>query len=279
MRFSPGCKCCNTACASGNVCGIVTSDGCGGGGFAGATITVKNTATPPVTIGTCTTDATGKCCVAIPNRGTYTVTCAAGAETLSGSVDALCGQDNNVDFAFSANSLGTVCFQCNRCDCTGNNPASGVTISISGAGTASATTDSSGAACLRLGVGSYSATITYPSGFSHTQAFSVSACTTTNVSVTSSTGVYISARGQAGCSGSVTITDTTLSTTIGTGTITFDGTGNAAVCITITETLIGDLFVIKIVFPKFTDNGGSAPLACYTSASPYVIDYTGITLC
>lgn len=272
MKFSPGCKCCNTACTSGSVCGVITGDGCGGGGFAGATITVKSST--GTTIGTCTTDASGTCCVAIPNSGTYDVTCdLPGASQLSGSVSASCGMNNNVDFAFPANSLGTVCVSCHTCDCTGNTPVAGATISVTGGVTASATTDASGAACLKIGVGSYSATITYPSGFTHTQSFSVSACATTNISITSSTGVYISGTGQAGCSGSITITDTTLSTTIGTGTLTFDGTGNGSVCVTITETLIGNLFVVKIVFPKFTDNGGSAPLACYTTSSPYAVAY------
>jgi hypothetical protein len=45
-----------TPCTTGNVCGIVTSDGCSGGGpVIGAAITVKDRATPPNTIGTCAT--------------------------------------------------------------------------------------------------------------------------------------------------------------------------------------------------------------------------------
>ena len=63
--LSPG-GCCN--CSGCQIC--VTVLDCNGAAVSGATVTVKQGAT---TIGTCTTNASGQCCVTVPASGTYNV--------------------------------------------------------------------------------------------------------------------------------------------------------------------------------------------------------------
>lgn len=347
---------------SGLICAQIVSDGCGAGGVVyGALITVKDSASPPNTVGTCTTTAVvtalgltaggsgytsgtgyalgfsggggsgaagtfdvvggqvanlaltgggsgytspptvsfpgagsgsgasasasvvGRCCVAISKSGTYTLSCdLPGASTLSTTVVAVCHSDNTTSLSYPANSLGTVCFQFNTCTSSGNILISGATVSITGSGTASGTSGPDGSLCMRLGVGEYSAEVTFPSGYSAAIPFSVNACMLTNISLTTVTALCVTvSRSQPGCAGSVTITDAISGKSIGTGLISLDGMGNGQVCVAIDETKYGDSVVITVVWPKYTDHGESSPLACYTTDIPYALEYLypGVTLC
>jgi hypothetical protein len=135
---------------------------------------------------------------------------------------------------------------------------------------------------MRLGVGSYSAAIAYPSGYSKTIPFTVAACRTTNVSLTTVTAVciHVITAGPAGCTANVTITNNDTGAILGTGTITTVSSGGipeGAACISIAEVAIGDFnnFGIGFVWTKFsvTSTSGAIGLACYSSAIPAVYDF------
>lgn len=348
---------------TGLICAQIVSDGCGAGGVVyGALITVKDSASPPNTVGTCTTSGVvtalgltaagsgynsgtgyalgfsggggsgaagtfdvvggqianlaltsggsgytsaptvsfpgagsgagasafasvvGRCCVAIPKSGAYTLSCdLPGASTLSTAVAAVCHSDNTTSLSYPANSLGTVCFQFNTCTSSGNIPIGGATVSITGSGTASGTSGPDGSLCMRLGVGAYSAAITFPSGYSTTIGFSVNACGVTTVSLTTVTAVCVSCvtSDPAGCTAGITIVRLDNGAVLGTGSLTTSNLGGLSqgqTCIPITESGIGvdfDHLGVGWSWANFSVSPTSTavPLACWASESPIAFDF------
>lgn len=263
------------------ICISATTTGCPAMPPSGASVVVKdNTGT---TVGTCTTDATGACCVTVANSGPYTVTVTApGATPVTVSVTAVCNVDNNVSVSFPSNSLGTVCFGFTHCGYA--NGGDSIAISKAGVLVATVVTDGSGSACAVLGVGSYTAVLTTPNGATKNLSFTVSACTTTNVSAGFSvTQVCFGFRTDppAPCTATITVKNSDTGVTVGTGSLTtaFDGFIYYGVgCVTISELVSGVTFGFTwdYAFTNFSGSGGPATLlACYTSGSPVFADFRG----
>lgn len=121
-KNNPGCQCCEPdTCGSGQICVTVRASGCGssGGGIAGATVTVLQ---GDATIGVCTTNSGGTCCVsiadAIDGGGTFTVVVdppagsCLNSKTTTG-VNALCGSTTNLTVTLTVQS-GCKCTACCR---------------------------------------------------------------------------------------------------------------------------------------------------------------------
>jgi|GEM_PF-2545760 len=149
-------------CETGRLCLSITNNGCSpSGAVHGAVVTWTN-ANGDV-VGTCTTSGASPsaCCIDLPAPGTYTASVKVpGLAPRTGSVDALCGQDNTVSVSFPASSLGTFCFSLTNCGIG----VAGVEVTVSKPGEpdATAVTDGSGNACVSLGTGSgYSYSATY----------------------------------------------------------------------------------------------------------------------
>jgi hypothetical protein len=220
-----------------------------------------------------------RCCVDITLAGTYTVTAnIPGATTVTTTVPALCSVTTNVSLSFPANSLGTVCFTLTHCD--GGN--GGDTVSITGAGTTSGVTNSSGQLCMRLGVGSYNYTLTTPGGTSKSGSFVVNPCTTTNVNAgTAITQVCISARtdAPAGCTATLTVKNQGTGAVLGTGSLTTSFTGGIFFgqgCVSITEVISTNLtgFNITWAFTNFSSSS-NATAQCYPSGFPFFANFSG----
>lgn len=110
FKHKPGCQCCNASCTA-TICATVK--GCNSGLLSGATVTVKHGAT---TVGTCTTDGTGSCCVAIPDpadtaANAYQVTASKTGFTTSSAANATvtCGGTTNVGPITLAAAAGYTC--------------------------------------------------------------------------------------------------------------------------------------------------------------------------
>jgi hypothetical protein len=272
-RNKAGCRCCPTTCAgTTRICATVT-DGCvSPGNVYGGTLTITKAGS---TIGTCTTDAAGQCCVTVTESGTYTATASLpGATDISTTVTVVCDVDNAVSLAFdrTTNPVGTVCFNCTECDSTASNNVSGATVSITGAGTASGTTDAGGQKCFRLGAGSYSATVSYPDGYTKTVAFTVTACATTTVNVVAVKAMCISVvNGTPGCAITFTLSggaSGSCSTTLNAGHV-------GSCCITFSPVAFGTAATLSLATSGAFWNGtsSSVTLACYTAGSPFVFDF------
>ncbi|SIN70567.1 hypothetical protein SAMN05444166_0275 [Singulisphaera sp. GP187] len=261
----------------GQITNLVLTDG--GSHYTSATITFPGAG--PGTGAAASATVKGQCCLEIPSAGNYGVTVQVpGATDRTATINAVCNQDNHVSVTFPSDSLGTVCFTFLRCTSSGTIFVPGATVSTTGTGVATGTGDANGQLCLRVGHGSYTATITYPSGATRTLAFEVMACSTTNVTVTSITSVCFEARTNApGCTGSITVTNDDDGTILGTGSITttFDGafyTGQ--VCVMITEVFFGDInnFGYDVSWPLQSYHS-SAVVACYQSSIPLNADSIG----
>jgi hypothetical protein len=235
----------------------ISFPGAGGGVGANATATVQ-----------------GKCCVTLTNSGTYTVTAdIPGVGTLTATVTAPCDVDTPVSFTPPANSIGTACFTATECDSSGSINVSGATVAITGAGTASGTTDAAGQKCFRLGAGNYSATVTYPDGYTKTKPFTVTACATTTVTFAAVKAMCISVvRATNGCA----ITYTLSGAASGTCSVTVGVSGTAQCCITFSPIDIGATVSVAIATNGPTWNGassGGTAIACYSSTVPFVFDF------
>lgn len=256
------------------ICATVT-DGCTPPGAAyGATVTVFDS--DGHTVGSCLTDNSGTCCIAVPKNGRYPVTASLpGATTLSQSVAVSCDNDNFASFSFPANTIGTVCVHCTYCsDDSGNHPQPGVAVSLNGAGTTSSTTDGSGNACFRVRAGSYSTTVAYPTGFTKTFSITVTGCATTTVNVAATAYTYFSIFfGVPGCVVTWILKDPR-GATLGTCQITVDAFGNGNCSIS-----YPDQDAASIGSASFTTSGTSwagantSPFTfnCYTSNTPYAV--------
>ncbi|WP_406699222.1 hypothetical protein V5E97_10130 [Singulisphaera sp. Ch08] len=261
----------------GQITNLLLTDG--GSGYTSATLTFPGAG--PGTDAAASATVKGQCCIEIPSAGTYQVTVQVpGATDRTATVNAVCNQDNHVSVTFPSASLGTVCFTFLRCTSSGTVPVPDATVSTTGTGVATGTGDANGLLCLRVGHGSYTATVTYPSGATRTLDFDVIACSTTNVTVTSITSVCFVARTNApGCTGNITVTNDDDGMILGTGSITtsFDGlyyTGQT--CITINEIFIGNFptFGYDIDWPKMSYHA-IAFVACYSMSIPLNADSSG----
>lgn len=153
IGLSPGscAECCGDVC---RICATVTD--CFSTPISGATVTVKQAGS---TVGTCTTDAAGKCCVDVPASGSYNVAASkAGYVGQNVDVSVSCPETKNV--ALTMRTTGTAHrFFASGCGSLG---LPGVTLTIGGG---SYTTDASGFAYYSLPPGTYSWTATPPTGF------------------------------------------------------------------------------------------------------------------
>lgn len=141
--------CCGTSC---QLCVTVTN--CSGTALSGATVTITQGGT---TIGTCTTNGSGQCCVDVPSSGSYVA-----AVTLSGYT----GSNKVVSVTCPAGASATLVatpdanrhrfFAQSPCDLAG---IPGVVFTIDGG---SYTTDASGFAYYAIPAGTYSWTATSP---------------------------------------------------------------------------------------------------------------------
>lgn len=264
----------NCTCSGTTRICVTLTDGCASpGNVAGATITVKDGGGS--TVGTCTTNASGQCCVTLTASGVYTVIASVpGATNVSTSVTALCNVDTAVNLSFNriSNAIGTACFNCTECDSTGSSNVSGATVSITGHGTASGTTNASGQACFALGAGTYSATITYPDGYTKTVSFVVSSCATTTVNVTAVKAMCVSViNGTPGCVVTFTLSggaSGSCSTTINSGHV-----GNCCITFSPVDLNTGATLTIATSGTFWNGSSQSVSLACYTTASPFAMDF------
>jgi hypothetical protein len=156
----------------------------------GATVTVKLGAT---TIGTCTTDATGKCCVSITAAGTYTVTVSkTGFTTTSTTVSATC-TTNNVTVTMGGTTLNYLCVYIDMCGVPIQE--AGVTVSISGGGSSASLDTASGACCMYCNPSSsisvsWNAPARGTSGTATVTSGAAGASTSRGVSVTLASGYH-----------------------------------------------------------------------------------------
>jgi hypothetical protein len=232
-------------------------------------------------IGTASMGAT--CCVSVPSSGTYTVSASIpGATAISTTVHARCNVDNAVSLAFSTNALGTACINFNHCGTA--NGGDSIAISKAGSAVATATTDGTGSVCLRLGTGSYTYVLTTPLGSTKSGSFSVTACTTTNVSAGGSVSTFcLRARTDApsGCTASITLKNQDTGATLGSGSLTTTtvsvGLIQGDLCFSIPEFIQGTItfFTIVVAFTKWSSTVTNQAALCYPSTSPLFADFRG----
>jgi hypothetical protein len=222
------------------------------------------------------TGVQGRCCISIPKSGTYDVTCELpGAAPLSASVNALCNQDNNVSFAFPANTIGTFQGTFHYCDCSTTGLAAGVTVDITGDGSVTLTSDASGTVSTRLGAGSYSALITYPTGYTKTVPFTIIGCGGASVVLFVVGGLWVSicSQGNPSSTWDITVTRDDTGATIGTGSITLNHGSvlpntEGATCIPISDVSGADTSITYHISGPSTFTAGG-PVNCGSEAAPY----------
>ena len=177
--WGPGCECCTgctgTICFTLKQCDTTTA-------VIGALITLKLSGT---TIGTCTTNGSGQCCIAITSAATYDYTISgAGLETKTGTVAATC-TTNNVTLTFGASLCVTV-LGCNSAVL----PNATLTVKSGGTTVATATSNSSGVACVHLlaSTGSYSVEVSKSRFGTNTSTRTITCGTTFGVTLSAGTG-------------------------------------------------------------------------------------------
>lgn len=159
-------------------------------------------------------------------------------------------------------------------------PVPDANVSITGTGVATGTGDANGQLCMHLGTGSYSTTVTYPSGVTRTLDFDVLACSTTSVTTTSITSVCFQAWTNApGCTGTIIITNEDDGTILGSGTIATkldETTYFGKECIPISEAFIGNLLILgyEVIWPNESYHV-VALAACYSASTPLNADPFG----
>lgn len=131
----PGCKCCVQNCGgTGNVCATVapsacTTSGYSGFDYSGVTVTLKDTATPPNTIGTATTNSSGVACISYPSAIPLAVSATGDCGSASADVTGDCATD---DVTLSLPGISWTITWTNS-DC--GNTFAGATITVTGPGT------------------------------------------------------------------------------------------------------------------------------------------------
>lgn len=107
-KASPGCCSCTGTCTGAQIC--VQVDGCNGLALAGATVTISLSGT---TIGTGTSDGTGKYCHAIASAATYTIVVSmTGFNTSTTTYAAVCSSSTNNPTVNLTAASGYVCTPC-----------------------------------------------------------------------------------------------------------------------------------------------------------------------
>lgn len=126
FQMGGGCGCCGGT-STCQIC--VTATSCGGTAVSGATVTVTQGVT---TIGTCTTDASGNCCVDVTSTGSGTYNVAVSKTSHSGSnknVSVTCPGTTNVALSIDAANTGT---QFSVAGCNYPSPLPGATVTFNG---------------------------------------------------------------------------------------------------------------------------------------------------
>jgi hypothetical protein len=142
--------CCGTA--SCQLCVTVTD--CSGAALSGATVTITQGVT---TIGTCTTNGSGQCCVNVSSSGSYVATVTLSGYTGSNkTVSVTCPAGESVTLVATPNANRHRFSATSPCDSAG---IPGVIFTINGG---SYTTDSSGFAYYAVPAGTYAWTATSP---------------------------------------------------------------------------------------------------------------------
>jgi len=274
-------------CETGRLCLSITNNGCSpSGAVHGAVVTWTN-ANGDV-VGICTTSGASPsaCCIDLPAPGTYTASVKVpGLAPRTGSVDALCGQDNTVSVNFPASSMGELCINCRYCqDDSGMHPQPGASVTISGTDFFTGTTNADGDLCISLGVGTYTLSVAYPSGFMKTTNFTMFGCISRNFNfAATSYACFRAFDGVPGCEVTHYLYDPTGDLIASCGT-TLDGTGSGQCCVS-----FSDQDATSIGVYKFTTSGGSwshneSPFQfeCFTALAPWVIylkDAEGVPKC
>lgn len=277
FAFSPG-HCgaspCNCGACTGSLC-VDLAAPCHATDNDGVTITVKDHSTGTV-VGTATTDSAGHACLSLA-PGAYDVTAsgAAGCTTVSWLNQTLTCGGLNLTGDFSCTSGRTIrVFGCN------SQPLPGATVTITGAGSATLTTDSSGYAYFfPAATGSYTGVVSHPSGrfksttFTWTQA---SLCAYSSVTFT-----LVAATGYSCCSfpgfSSVYPVSNTLYITDPGGTASFAASGCAgSLCVSRTMSAVS---ATDKQFVSCVPSGGSyvppSDIASGTTAVNYMVTFGG----
>lgn len=292
IKHSPGCCECEVPpCETGRICVTVQSTGCS---FDLESVEVTVTDNDGATIGTgAASGSPAKFCVDIPVAGTYHVTShVPGATDQTATVNATCGIDNNVTLTYPPGTLRRICGSYVYCDglTTGFTglPYAGVVlaISVAGSGTATATSDAAGQACVVVGIGGWTGSVTFPQGASidlgiGDPAPACSLRSAGNFKVFTkqrfSASATPSATEQVSCDGTITVRDHN-GTTCGTGTLPLRPTGplpagsSGSVMITMSPELVKETTEnhLDAVWPSATATSMNAAFAPACNAAKIV---------
>lgn len=183
-KTNPGC-CCGSNPPPCTICVHATDQCSPFGDISGATFTVSQSGT---TIGTCTTDGSGQCCVDVTATGSGTYVISVSKTGYAGSTQTVTiscpgSHTYNLTLVVVAKQIDIVCHGCNSLG------APGVDVTINGG---TYTTDSTGHVYLSAPVGTYTWTTSHPrfTASSHSITVGCGGSSTGNANLTPASGYH-----------------------------------------------------------------------------------------